>query len=406
MSFLIDKIREQKLIEMDVNLDKFIEENKISEKSMIYQMILDKSVFKDAKEVTEYLRDKHFWEAKVTETGDEFIADIVSVNQMDMDTDVVVELRRGVIAKAADFIPVPLMSDELMFNEKGEINLSSKFETINLNDGLPYIIEISRVAEGEHPSYGKIKITEDHLKEMVKNFEAKVTGVDLAINEDHRKNEAFGWFKDVFLSFDKQTLYGQVQWNSKGTQALSEKEYRYFSPEFRFNYQHPHTGMEHGATLMGGALTNYPFLKMEAITQLNNKNEGDQVETIDLKIHTDKVVELSTKLSAVQIELNEKTSENKTLATEVKVLKETIELNAKKSAHEKLFTEGHINAAQLKAMNEGKGLVEILSLNEKVNLTPTGVVAKVTTEIQLSEEEKYAAQALGLTDEEMKATEL
>ena len=272
MSFLIEQIKEQAILEMEVNLDDFIKENNISEQAMIHTMIFDKDVFKEEKEVREYLKDKYMWNPEILDNGDVFTAILLSASQIDQDTEVEVDIRRGVRAIAADLLPV-MSFEDMMFNDKGEINLSSKFGTINLSEGLPHIIEIARVAEGDHPSYGKLKITQEHLESMEKNFNSKVTGVDLAVNEDHRKNEAFGWFKDIFLSFDKQTLYGQIRWNTKGIQALSEKEYRYFSPEFRFSYVHPHSGIEYGPTLLGGALTNYPFLKMEAITELSNKKK-------------------------------------------------------------------------------------------------------------------------------------
>ena len=51
MAFLIDEIRSQKYLEMEVALNKLLEENQISDKSIIYRLILDKSVYKDEKEV-------------------------------------------------------------------------------------------------------------------------------------------------------------------------------------------------------------------------------------------------------------------------------------------------------------------------------------------------------------------
>ena len=238
-------------------------------------------------------------------------------HQVDEDSAIEIEIRRGVMAKAAALIPVSHEDCMIDFNDKGEVSLSLKISDIEMSEGsgasqVPHIIEIARVAEGEHPSYGKLKITKEHLLEMSENFKSKVSGTDIAVNEDHKKREAFGWFKDVFLSFEGDKLYGQVVWNTKGTKALSEKEYRYFSPEFRFKYVHPHTAKEHGATLLGGALTNYPFLKMEAITELSSKTLTKEKDvpkdntTIDLSEHNAKVVELSNKISEVQVELSQK----------------------------------------------------------------------------------------------------
>ncbi len=405
MSFLITRIREQAILEMDVNLDNFIKENGISESAMIHTMVFDKEVFVEEKEVREYLQDKYMCDPSITDDGKFFTAVLLSPNQMDMETEVTIEIRRGVTAIAADFLPT-MSFEDVCFNDKGEINLSSKFGTIDLSDGLPHIIEVMQVAEGEHPSYGKLKITQEHLESIVNNFNSKATGVDLAVNEDHKKNEAFGWFKDLYLSYDKQKVYGQVQWNTKGVQALSEKEYRYFSPEFRFNYVHPLTQAELGTTLLGGALTNYPFLKMDAITELSNKQkkEGKIMDTIDMKIHNEEVVELNGKINKVQIDLNEKIAENGILQTKVKTLEDTIELNAKKSSYQKLFDAGTISAAQLKASEEGKNDFEILALSAKVNTTPKGDGGTPLETVELSEREKKTAKDMGVEEKDYKAT--
>lgn len=402
MSFLIDQIKQQKILEMEVNLDDFIKENNISESTMIHTMVFDKAVFVEEKEVREYLKDKWFYNPAITEDEKSFTAVLISPSQMDPETELEVELRRGVTAKAADMMPVMLF-EEMQFNDKGEINLSSKFGSINLSEGLPHIIEIARVAEGEHPTYGKLKITQEHLESMESNFKSKVTGVDLSVNEDHKKNEAFGWFKDIFLSFDKQVLYGQINWNTKGTTALSEKEYRYFSPEFRFNYTHPHTGEEHGTTLLGGALTNYPFLKMDAITELNNKpttkEEIVTTETINLSDHNKALLELNGKVTEANAKADASEARNVELNDKVEKLEKEIKLSEKKVVHEKLFADGKINKAQLDAMNEGKGTLEIMALSEKMNTKATGKDG-VTESVELSGKDKSIADSLGLTAEE------
>jgi len=410
MNYLKDLIREKKILEMDEDIEKFFEANDdLSDQAIIYKVVLDKERFKTEEEAREYLKSKWFWDYSIDEEDNSFVA-ISDLDEIVTITDKKFDIGRGAIGFVANIIPsTESSSDVIIFNEKGEVNLSTKFDTINLNSGLPHIIEIARVAEGEHPSYGKLNITQEILEQFVINFKSNVTGVDLAVNEDHKKNEAFGWFKDVFLSFDKQTLLGQVNWNSKGTTALSEKEYRYFSPEFRFNYKHPHTGMEHGPTLLGGALTNYPFLKMEAITELNNKQTKEGIvskenTTIDLSVHNEKIVELSGKITEVTSKLDASEARNVELSEKVKELNSTIELSEKKTAHEKLFTAGTINKAQLDAMNEGKGMLEVLALSEKMNTKGKGSdEAPKGGDVELSEKELEVAKSLNLTAEEYNA---
>lgn len=411
MSFLVEQIREQKLLEMEVSVDEFIKENDISNKAMIHTIEFDKEVYASEKEVREYLKDKYMNAEDIEDSGDSYVARINSPSQFDDETETTVEVRRGIRATAADLLMIPTM-ESINFNDKGETaftttDLFSKEKTIDLKDGLPHIIEIARVAEGEHPAYGKLKITQEHLESFEQNFKSKASGVDLAVNEDHKKNEAFGWFKDVFLSFDRQVLYGQIKWNSKGTAALSEKQYRYFSPEFRFNYVHPHSGIEYGPTLLGGALTNYPFLKMEAITELNHKKQGEKIvkekteATIDLSVHESKILELSGKLNEATDKANTAQAKVVELSEKVDSLEAEIAQKKKESANKALFDQGKINKAQLVALNEGKGMLEVLALSEKMNTKPTGADSNPTTEtIELSEADKKVAKQLGLTDEE------
>ena len=408
--FLIDQIKQQKFLELDVDMDKFITDNNISSDTIIFKLALDKKVYKDKKEAREYLQDKYVYSPEISEDEDNFIVAIVSTAQIDPTTEIEVKIRRGVVAYAANLLPVIHEQSQLSydFSGKGEIFTGSDLGEIKLNDGLPFIIEIARVAEGEHPTYGKLKITQEHLESMVDNFKSRVTGVDLAVNEDHKKNEAFGWFKDVFLSHDKQTLFGQISWNTKGMQALSEKAYRYFSPEFRFNYVHPHSGKEFGAALLGGALTNYPFLKMEAITELSskdiNKKGAKQMSTIELSEHNKVVVELNGKLNEVQSKLDAAAAREIELSSKVKTLEMDAEKKSKEAAHKALFDAHKINAAQLVALNEGKSMLEVIALNEPMNPKAAGTtVAPKKDVIELSADDKAIAAKLGLTEEEYAA---
>ena len=45
MAFLIEQIKEQKILEMEVSFDDFIKENNISESAIIHTMIFEKAVF-------------------------------------------------------------------------------------------------------------------------------------------------------------------------------------------------------------------------------------------------------------------------------------------------------------------------------------------------------------------------
>lgn len=408
MPFLKQAIRNQKLLEAEVEIEKFISDNNITDEMVIYWAEFSKDVYASEAEVKEYLSDKFYPSENIEDSGESFTANLASTFQLDLDSTQEIELRRGVTVRAAELRPAA--NEEISFNELPTHNLALKDIEVCLSEGLPHIIEVCRVAEGYHANYGQIKITESDLESMERNFNEKVTGVDLAINEDHKKNEAFAWFKDVFRSYDGQRLYAQVVWNAKGTRALSEKEYRYFSPEFRFNYTHPHTSKEYGATLLGGALTNYPFLKMDAITDLNNKTErGKEMseKTIALSEHQSQVIELNGKIR--EFEKAEETfkttiaslkEENVELSGKVSTLEKEKTEAEKKAKHEKLFAENKINKAQLVALNEGKDLLDVLALGEKMNTSAQGTSETTDSEIELSDKDRAMAAKMGLSDEE------
>jgi len=403
MAFLRDEIRQQKMLEAGVDVDKFLRDLTISETSMIYEIQLSKEVFKLEAEARDWLNSHSQWSAAITDGGTVWRAGALSTAQVDLDTQVEITLRRGIVVKAADLRPSVPMGNYAFNN----VDMSEKGAVIALAEGLPYIIEIARVAEGTHATYGALKITAKDLESFERNFNLKITGVDLAVNEDHKKNEAFGWFKSVFRSQDQERLYGEVSWNAKGITALSDKLYRYFSPEFRFNYVHPHTGTEHGPTLMGGALTNYPFLKMDAITELNQKQENEMADkdTVSLSEHNTKVLDLTNKLRDTEVALSTNTkvleglrASNTELSDKVKSMEEAQEKAAKEVKNTKLFSENKINAAQLVALNEGKSFEDVLALGTKLNTTAKG--GGPVEDVELSEGDLRAMKNAGVTKEE------
>lgn len=401
MAYLANELRSKKILDVEVEVSDFIKENGVSPRAMIFAMEFDKKVFKTEAEVREWLQGKYFFPDDIVDTEGTYAVNLISTNNLSSHV-VEIELRRGVKVFAADYMLGNIT--EYMFNDKSELMLDICLADKKVSEKTPEIIPLAVVVKGTHPTFGEINITKEHLKSFVTNFNDKVVGTDLAINEDHKKNEAFAWVKEVFLSEDGNTLLGKVKWNKKGTKALNESEYRYFSPEFRLNYVHPHNGKEYGPTLVGGALTNYPFLKMDAITNLNEKNPLTTKEitmnekTISLKDHEDKVVELSMKNSELNLKLTESEGKVVELSNKIKEMEDASAKTAREAVNKKLFDDKKINAAQLIALNDGKGAFEVLALGGQMNTESKG--ADGNTTVALSDSEKKIAKSLGLTDEE------
>jgi len=113
----------------------------------------------------------------------------------------------------------------------------------------------------DHPVYGEINITPERAQQFAQNVKDQVRGQDLDIDYDHKVNggEAAGWVKDAEVRSNGLWLF--VDWTKKAYDLIKDKAYRYFSPEFNDQWQHPKTGETHKDVLFGGALTNRPFLK-------------------------------------------------------------------------------------------------------------------------------------------------
>jgi phage I-like protein len=114
----------------------------------------------------------------------------------------------------------------------------------------------------EHPFYGTLTFDDKRAEAFVKNFNNNVVGKDLDIDFEHKLFDggAAGWVKAAEVR-KNEGLFLQIEWTPRGTEAIKNKEFRYFSPEFFDEWQHPQTGAKFTDVLMGGGLTNRPFLK-------------------------------------------------------------------------------------------------------------------------------------------------
>lgn len=150
-------------------------------------------------------------------------------------------------------------------------------------------VQILRVGAFNHPKYGEFKITPKVLAEMKRNFDAGIRGIDIALDYFHKSDEeASGWLKSLSLEEDGSELWGEVDWTPKAGKMLSEREIRYFSPDFAFEWTDPETEITYQNVLFGGGLTNRPFVKdMAAIVA------SERGETMDLKELEKKVVKLA-----------------------------------------------------------------------------------------------------------------
>jgi phage I-like protein len=168
---------------------------------------------------------------------------------------------------------------------------------------IPRHVQVIRAGVYHDPRYGEFHVTKEMLLSMVKNFNANILKIDLAIDYSHKSDEeAAGWIKKLSLEQDGTELWADVDWTPTGKKTLSDKRYRYLSADFTDNYVDNQTLEEFGPTLRGAGLTNRPVVKgMAPVIELSEKKEGQMPTNEELqaqiKTLTESVTALTKKLS-------------------------------------------------------------------------------------------------------------
>lgn len=152
---------------------------------------------------------------------------------------------------------------------------------------IPDTIHLIPIGQWEHDLYGPILITAADIREFAQNFNAKIRkGVPItAGHEGFAELPATGWISQVEAR--DNGLWGMVEWNDIGKEALSDKQYKFFSPEFYRDYEDPETHQLYRNVITGGALTKSPYFKeLEAIVfsepKLIKKFSNNEKDTMDL----------------------------------------------------------------------------------------------------------------------------
>jgi phage I-like protein len=166
--------------------------------------------------------------------------------------------------------------------------------TVKLDDatGTSTWIQAMPLGEYEHPVHGTISITPERIKRFAANVAAKVRGQDLDIDYDHKAQtgEAAGWVRDAQARDDGLWLF--VEWTKDAFTKIKSKAYRYFSPEFVDEWEHPKTHQKFQDVLFGGGITNRPFLKdilpinmseLDAVAHDTRPAEGGSMDPKELR---------------------------------------------------------------------------------------------------------------------------
>lgn len=207
---------------------------------------------------------------------------------------------------------------------------------------IPSTIHIIPIGEWNHDLYGPMSITKSDIKEFMQNFNQEIRkGVFItAGHEGFQELPAVGWMKS--LEMRENGLWANVDWTELGKEVISDKQYKFFSPEFYRDYEDPQTHQIYRNVLTGGALTKSPYFKeLEAVvfsdkfTKKFNTNNND-MNLADL-LAKDITTLTEEEKAFIKTNKDQLTEEQKTSHTAIidEVVEETAEEKAAREEKEK-----------------------------------------------------------------------
>ncbi len=199
-------------------------------------------------------------------------------------------------------------------------------------------IQILREVDLDYPGpKGKrrVKVTEQTIDNMIKNFNEGVRGVDLDIDYEHKEDkkygkDAAGWFGALEKRYELNekgkkiaTLWMKPKsWTPEAQEAIRSKVKKYFSVEFD-DWTDPESKKTFKDVLFGGALTNRPYVKhLSPVTLSESGKIKAKEKTMDPELlKTLKLSEDATEAD-VAAAVSKLSGDNKKLSEDNKKLKE------------------------------------------------------------------------------------
>jgi hypothetical protein len=138
---------------------------------------------------------------------------------------------------------------------------------------LPREIEVLRAGSWSHVYYGEIKITAGDLEQFVAHYNERVLVRDVPLDIQHFDSSegAPGWV--MGLRTDGERLLAEVEWTDYGERLVTNRRFRYVSPEFYPVWTRPTDKQKFRNVLSKIALTNNPFFReLEPLTAADPAN--------------------------------------------------------------------------------------------------------------------------------------
>ena len=162
------------------------------------------------------------------------------------------------------------------------------------NNGM---MQVEMLREGifKHPFFGDIDINRKMFVKMMENHLNDVLDREIAYDLEHEPVKgAVGWLRSMNIKRrefkggkKRNVLIGNAKMTDEGEDLLKKKKFKYFSIEYHPNFIDKETQKEFGPTVLGGALTNRPFIpgmrplamSEDILGAVNGEPAGDSNQT-------------------------------------------------------------------------------------------------------------------------------
>ena len=196
----------------------------------------------------------------------------------------------------------------------------SSLEAIQLADKSANI-QILKKGKFRHPWWGVLRFDDVFFSGLIRNFSNNIPQEGIAFDFKHNPDwGAAAWVKKLYTDDASGDLMATVEFTSKGKDSIKNKEFRYFSSEYTDDYvettfedevvdgeiQEKEIRVNYGPALLGGGLTNRPFIK--GMKPLFLSEDGDMVELEELTEPEEVTEEMEKTLKELKKEQEELTA--------------------------------------------------------------------------------------------------
>jgi len=235
-------------------------------------------------------------------------------------------------------------------------------ESLSLEDKNTTTIQCLRMGKFKHPWYGVLKFDQPFFESMIKNFDADIPNPEIAFDFKHQPDfGAAAWINKVFV--EEKDLMADVTFTERGKKSIQSGEFKYFSIEYTDDYAEytfneevdengktveKETKISHGPTVLGGGLTNRPFIKGMAPVSLDEDGKMitlEEVKEDDFSQSTKEVKESMKTLEELKVEQDQ-------INVRIKELEDGKEDKASKEELEELATKLDEISAAVKELSD------------------------------------------------------